>query len=324
MLRRHAKAMDPTSSPESTAPLVHPLPVRGYMWRTDELLRFGLNSRKVKALVDSGELHRLRYGCYIRGNKWKALGPRRQAKERILAHAHGTLTTSTGGFVYSHLSAARLHGLFVWGVDDKVHVLHTTRPSSDRWGKDVRGHTESFTEDDVVQVQGLRATTLERTIFDSARMLSYPKALVIMDHGLRVGADRSRLTSLATVSSGKRGIRTLRKALDNADPRSESAGETLTRELMQRLSIRPPQPQFEVQSRLGRHCMDFAWEEQRLALEFDGRTKYFDFNPTEEVIFQERRREKALVEEGWRFIRIEWKDLFQERAFKERILRALR
>jgi very-short-patch-repair endonuclease len=294
------------------------------MWRTDELLRFGLNSRKVKALVDSGELHRLRYGCYIRGNKWKALGPRRQAKERILARAHGTLTTSTGGFVYSHLSAARLHGLFVWGVDDKVHVLHTTRPSSDRWGKDVRGHTESFTEDDVVQVQGLRATTLERTIFDSARMLSYPKALVIMDHGLRVGADRSRLTSLATVSSGKRGIRTLRKALDNADPRSESAGETLTRELMQRLSIRPPQPQFEVQSRLGRHRMDFAWEEQKLALEFDGRTKYFDFNPTEEVIFQERRREKALVEEGWRFIRIEWKDLFQERAFKERILRALR
>ncbi|BCW37806.1 hypothetical protein StoSoilA2_38620 [Arthrobacter sp. StoSoilA2] len=324
MLRRHAKAMDPTSSPESTTPLVHLLPVRGYMWRTDELLRFGLNSRKVKALVDSGELHRLRYGCYIRGSKWNALGPRRQAKERILAHAHATLTTSTGGFVYSHLSAARLHGLFVWGVDDKVHVLHTTRPSSDRWGKDVRGHTESFTEDEVVQVQGLRATTLERTIFDSARMLSYPKALVIMDHGLRIGADRSRLTSLATVSSGKRGIRTLRKALDNADPRSESAGETLTRELMQRLSIRPPQPQFEVQSRLGRHRMDFAWEEQKLALEFDGRTKYFDFNPTEEVIFQERRREKALVEEGWRFIRIEWKDLFQERAFKERILRALR
>lgn len=316
--------MDPTSSLESTAPLVHPLPVRGYMWRTDELLRFGLNSRKVKALVDSGELHRLRYLCYIRGNKWNALGPRSQAKERILAHAHGTLTTSAGGFVYSHLSAARLHGLFVWGVDDKVHVLHTTRPSSDRWGKDVRGHTESFTEDDVVQVQGLRATTLERTIFDSARMLSYPKALVIMDHGLRVGADRSRLTSLAAVSSGKRGIRTLRKALVNADPRSESAGETLTRELMQRLSIRPPQPQFEVQSRLGRHRMDFAWEEEKLALEFDGRTKYFDFNPTEEVIFQERRREKALVEEGWRFIRIEWKDLFQERAFKERILRALR
>ncbi|NQD88993.1 type IV toxin-antitoxin system AbiEi family antitoxin domain-containing protein [Paenarthrobacter sp. CM16] len=302
---------------------VPPLPLRGYMWRTDELLRFGLNSRKIKALVDTGELHRMRYGCYIRAKMWNEFGPRRQARERIVAHAHGTLTTSTGGFVYSHLSAARLHGLFVWGVDDKVHILHPARPSSDRWGKDVRGHTESFTEDDVVPVQGLRATTLERTIFDSARMLNYPKALVIMDHGLRVGADRNTVASLAAASAGKRGIRTLRKALDHADPRSESAGETLTRELMQRLRIKPPQPQFEVQSRLGRHRMDFAWEEEKLALEFDGRTKYFDFNPTEEVIFQERRREKALVEEGWRFIRIEWKDLFQERAFKERILRAL-
>ncbi|MET3367569.1 UNVERIFIED_CONTAM: hypothetical protein ABIE34_000795 [Jeotgalibacillus campisalis] len=213
--------------------------------------------------METGELHRLRYGCYIRAGKWNSLGPGRQARERILAHAHGTLTTSTGGFVYSHLSAARLHGLFVWGVDDKVHILHRARPSSDRRGKDVRGHTETFTEEDVVQVQGLRATTLERTIFDSVRMLSYPKALVIMDHGLRIGADVSAIADLAAVSSGKRGIRTLRKALDNADPRSESAGETLTRELMQRLSIRPPQPQFEVQSRLGRHRMDFAWEEQK-------------------------------------------------------------
>lgn len=300
----HAEPMEPPSSRESTAPIVRPLPVRGYIWRTDELLRFGLNSRNIKALVEAGELHRLRYGCYIRASKWNSLGgPRRQARERIVAHAHGTLTTSTGGFVYSHLSAARLHGLFVWGgVDDKVHVLHQTRPSSDRWGgRDVRGgHTETFTEDDVVQVQGLRATTLERTIFDSARMLSYPKALVIMDHGLRVGADISALADMAAVSSGKRGIRTLRKALDNADPRSESAGETLTRELMQRLRIRPPPqpPQFEVQSRLGRHRMDFAWEEEKLALEFDGRTKYFDFKPTDEVIFQERRREKALAEEA--------------------------
>ncbi|MGR0160302.1 type IV toxin-antitoxin system AbiEi family antitoxin domain-containing protein [Paenarthrobacter nitroguajacolicus] len=315
--------MNPAST-EVTVRTARRLPVRGYMWRTDELLRLGINSRNIKGLVGSGELRRLRYGCYIRASRWDGLGPRRQALERIVAHAHGTLTTSTGGFVYSHLSAARLHGLFIWGVDDKVHILQGTRPSSDRWGKDVRGHTESFAEDDVVVVRGLRATTLERTIFDSARMLSYPKALVIMDHGLRVGADIRTLTNMAAAATGKRGIRTLRKALANADPRSESAGETLTRELMQRLNIRPPQPQFEVQSRLGRHRMDFAWEEEKLALEFDGRTKYFDFKPTDEVIFQERRREKALVEEGWRFIRVEWKDLFQERTFKERILRELR
>lgn len=284
----------------------------------------GYNSRGIKALVDSGHIHRLRYGCYVRASQWETLGPRQRALQRIAAHAHGTLTTSAGAFTYSHLSAARLHGLFLYGVNDKVHLLHSVRPSPDRWGKDVQAHTERISEDQVTTVRGLRATTLERTVSDCARMLTYPKALVIVDHGLRLGAKRTQIEELAAASTGKRGVRTLRKALENSDVRSESAGETLTRELMQRLRIKMPEPQFKVRTRLGQHRMDFAWEEEKLALEFDGRTKYFDYKPTEEVIFQERRREKALMEDGWRFIRIEWKDLFQERAFKERILRAFR
>ena len=60
-----------------------------------------------------------------------------------------------------------------------------------------------------------------------------------------------------------------------------------------------------------------------MALEFDGKTKYFDYRPTAEVLFEERRREKALTEEGWRFVRVEWKDLFREQEFKSRLLRAL-
>src|SRR5438105_854124 len=83
-------------------------------------------------------------------------------------------------------------------------------------------------------------------------------------------------------------------------------------------------PQVEVRSRAGRHRLDFAWREAKVALEFDGRGKYFDFKPTAEVIFQERRREKALSEDGWRFVRVEWKQLFHEQEFKNRVLNALR
>ena len=70
-------------------------------------------------------------------------------------------------------------------------------------------------------------------------------------------------------------------------------------------------------SRAGRHRLDFAWKEEKVALEFDGKIKYFDYSPTAEVLFEERRREKALVEEGWRFVRVEWKDLFREQEFKQ-------
>ena len=108
-----------------------------------------------------------------------------------------------------------------------------------------------------------------------------------------------------------------------ADPRSESPGETLTRELILRCRIKPPELQLEVPSRAGRHRLDFAWKEEKVALEFDGKTKYFDYKPTAEVLFEERRREKALTEEGWRFVRVEWKDLFREQEFKSRLLRAL-
>jgi very-short-patch-repair endonuclease len=64
-------------------------------------------------------------------------------------------------------------------------------------------------------------------------------------------------------------------------------------------------------------------EEEKVALEFDGKTKYFDYRPTAEVLFEERRREKALAEEGWRFIRVEWDHLFREEEFRNRLLRAL-
>lgn len=92
---------------------------------------------------------------------------------------------------------------------------------------------------------------------------------------------------------------------------------------MARLRIPAPEPQVEVLTRLGLFRLDFAWRERKLALEFDGKTKYFDYRPTAEVIFEERRREKALSENGWRFIRVEWKDLFREQEFKNLILRAL-
>lgn len=74
---------------------------------------------------------------------------------------------------------------------------------------------------------------------------------------------------------GRRGIRNLRMALTNADPRYESAGETLTRELISHLSLPMPGSQVEVNSRAGRFQLDFAWKEKKVALEFDGKGQVF-------------------------------------------------
>ncbi len=306
-----------------TPNLLPELPQTGDLWRTEQLLEAGFGWRAIRSLLDSGALIRLRHGCYIRASVWNAQSPADRSRQLIFAHAHGTLTTSTGAFLYSHTSSARLRSLFLWNVDDAIHVLQKVRPSNERHGRDVRCHTRPYAEHDIAVVDGLRATSLERTTADCAMMLSYRQALILTDHALRLGANPGALQAMADALDCRRGIRTFRRVLATADRRSESPGETLARELILRLRIRPPEPQLEVPSRAGRHRLDLAWKEEKLALEFDGRTKYFDYKPTAEVLFEERRREKALAEEGWRFLRVEWKDLFREQEFKSRLLHAL-
>lgn len=299
------------------------LPTTGNLWRTEQLLDLGYGPRAIHSLLDSGALVRLRHGCYFRASLWHAQSPSARSRQLIYAHAHGTRTRSTGSFLYSHTSAARLRRLFLWDVDDAIHILQKVRPSNERHGRDVRCHTRAFAEHDVAFVNGLRTTSLERTVADCAMMLRYRQALILTDHALRLGADPAALQAMADALDGRRGIRIFRRVLATADPRSESPGETLTRELIFRLKIKAPQPQFEVSSRAGKHRLDFAWKEEKVALEFDGKTKYFDYKPTADVLFEERRREKALTEDGWLFVRVEWKDLFREQEFENRLLRAL-
>jgi hypothetical protein len=294
------------------------------LWRTEELLEAGLNARAIAALVRSGDLVRLRRGCYIRGSIWGRQKPWVRSWQLITAHAHGTLTTSGGGLVYSHTSAARLHGLFLWNVDDLVHVTQHTCPSRISHGKDVVAHTRTLEAGDVIFVDGLPCTSLERTVVDCCLMLNYRQSLVLMDHALRKGANAERLRTMCRALAGRNGVLSLRRALEGSDARSESPGETLSRELLHRLCIEPPELQVVVWSDEGQHRLDFAGRHRKVALEFDGRVKYFDFQPTDEAIFAERQREKALMSLGWTFIRIEWKHLFREQEFKMIVLRALR
>ena len=66
-----------------------------------------------------------------------------------------------------------------------------------------------------------------------------------------------------------------RRAMKFLDARSESAGESYSRVLLDRLGVPAPIPQFEVWHRgmlVGR--ADFGWQEFRTLVEFDGKQKY--------------------------------------------------
>ncbi|WP_165788349.1 hypothetical protein [Arthrobacter glacialis] len=47
-----------------------------------------------------------------------------------------------------------------------------------------------------------------------------------------------------------------------------------------------------------------------------------DVQPTAEALIEERERENALIEEGWRFIRVKWQHLSNPELLMARIMAA--
>jgi hypothetical protein len=90
-----------------------------------------------------------------------------------------------------------------------------------------------------------------------------------------------------------------------------------------------PDLQVEVRrpdSRLVGRC-DFGWRGPRLLGEFDGQVKYGRLlRPGQtpgDAVFEEKRREDALRDEGWGVVRWVWSDLAVPTALVSRWVRAL-
>jgi very-short-patch-repair endonuclease len=288
---------------------------------TQQLATAGLEERVLTAAVRSGVIVRLRRGAYVRSGQWNDSKPWARDVLRIQAHYE-----STGGLSrYSHVSAARLYRCQVWGVGPQVHVTTGHANSSKSAGSDVRTHRMGFDAGDLASLRTVdgrlfKVTSLERTVLDCARLLTLEQAAVIGDHALRKGAGLDRMRQLLALSPVKRGGRRALNLLDALDGRSESAGETRTRLLLQSLGMHSFVPQVEIPTGSGLFRTDFADSVTRIVIEFDGRSKYFDYKPTDGVLLAERQREIALVEEGWLVLRLKWKDLDRPAELRRRLL----
>ncbi|WP_155853676.1 hypothetical protein [Arthrobacter sp. H5] len=228
----------------------------------------------------------------------------------LYAHRHSTAARGVWDRTYSHTSAARVHKLHLWEVDSLVHITSVSNVSDSSNAGHVRNYSALLQPFEVIRKAGLRVTSVERTVVDCARIMPHKQALVIAEHALWTGADRSVMLKIISSLTGHKGVHRARKVVANASALSESPGETLALNVIRSMRLPMPVQQWAVSTRHGAHRLDFAWPEQkeeihariltvpRVALEFDGRTKYFYYAPTDEVLFQERRRKKALTEEG--------------------------
>src|SRR4051794_12602668 len=268
----------------------------------------GFADDEIARLRRLGEWTSVRRGAYVVGT------PPLSRRARHLLIVRATLAGLRTPAVVSHSSAAALHGLPLWGV--ALNQVHVTRRPPARTDSDVRlrSHAARLSEEDVVLVGPSPVTSVARTVVDLARVLPFAPALAIADAALRDAAiSRDDLRAVLEAGAGTRGTRAARRVVEAADGRSESVGESRSRAILLRSGVPLPDLQLEIRGADGGlvgRC-DFGWPAHRLLGEFDGRVKYGRLlRPGQspgDAVFEEKRREDALRDEGFGMVRWVWR-----------------
>lgn len=291
--------------------------------RASELKAGGLGSDALARLQNSGALTKVRHGAYAADSESASGIQSTHAHRQLLA---GTWPLLAENAVLSHGTAALLHGLPLW--DSMLTRVAVTRPYGGHGCRDryLRVRLARLAPAEVTTIDGFRVTSLERTAIDLARESTYLQAVAILDAALGMRADPSMLQAILEDAAHCRGIQTARAALGFADPRSESVGESFSRVKIAQLHLPAPELQYVVRTPAGVFIArtDFAWLDQRVIGEFDGRTKYLG-SPEEvaDVVMREKTREQAIRQQGWTIARWTWSDLFEPDTLKTRIQSAL-
>ncbi len=156
---------------------------------------------------------------------------------------------------------------------------------------------------------GLRALRPARAVVDLMRRLDLVEAVVVADAVLRERlCSRAELQEELGCHVGLRGVVQARRVLDLADRRSESPPESRLRIFLQ-LGGLTAVPQYEVRMPAGRFRLDLAFPELKVAVEYDGR----EVHERADVFAQDRRRQNALVADGWVVLRFTAADLRKDR-----------
>lgn len=159
----------------------------------------------------------------------------------------------------------------------------------------------------LVLVDGRRATSPAWTAVEVARLLRRPRALATLDAALRSRTcSRPDLWRAAIEQAGRRGIVAVRNLIPLADPRAESPMESEARLAMIDGGLPTPELQYELVDGNGQlRRLDFAWPDQRVAVEYDG----MDWHSGPEAMKRDRRRQAALRDIDWVAIAIIFEDV---------------
>ena len=195
---------------------------------------------------------------------------------------------------FAGMTAAWLLGL---GFDPTQPVEIVVSPTSglrSRAGLTVRRC--NISPSDVVQVRGLRATSVHRTLCDLRLRLPAVETLVALDAAIRAGlTDRTSLVA----------HRRLQSLAILAAP-AESPMETRLRWLLVQSGLPKPEVQSDLRDAEGRFLgrADLYYSAARLVIEYDGGNH-------RDRLVEDNRRQNLLINAGFRILRFTATDVHQ-------------
>ena len=290
-----------------------------------DLLGEGFSDKELRRLRRSGELGTIRPGAYVHGP------PPDDLVASHLLRVRAAMEHLSGEAVVSHVSAAILHRLPLWGLGlGRVHVTRGGRCRGGRRGSLVHVRTATLDPAEIVAVGSLPVTSIERTVVDIARSVPFTPAVVVADGALaRSTTDVGRAWEILAEMRRWPGARAAKRVLDFADGRSGSVGESRSRVALAAAGIPMPVLQWQVRSTTGAvFDVDFGWPALRAVGEFDGKIKYGRLlRPGEEpgdAVFREKVREDEIRDVDLGVVRWTWQEIDTFAVVAERLRRRFR
>ena len=219
-----------------------------------QLSALGIGRRAIQYRLTVGRLHRIHRGVYAVG--YRRLTRKGHRMAAVLAHGPDA--------VLSHRSAAA-H----WEIGRPFWKFEVTTPQSKRSRKGMRVHTARLQPEDIATHDGIRVTSVARTILDLASQMNADRLNRLIEE-----ADRKELFDLRALDRAMArrphaaGVRRLNAVLAAyrvpADTRSNL--ERAFRALI--LDAGLPEPQYNVL--VAGLVVDVYWPQWKLVVELDG------------------------------------------------------
>jgi very-short-patch-repair endonuclease/predicted transcriptional regulator of viral defense system len=271
-----------------------------------QLAALGLSQRAVSHRAAAGRLHRVHRGVYAVGHPILTVNGRRMAA--VLA--------ARPGAVLSHASAAALWEIRFTSATRIDVTIRSDGGRAKRPGLRIHRATK-LRDDEIIVQQGIRVTTVARTLLDLAATLPNRALERALDQAeIHDLYDLASLDAMARAHRGERGAAALRRAID------EDGEPTLTdselEELMVALCHEHQLEQPIAQAWVAGLRVDFLFAASRLVVETDG----YRYHRTRRAFERDRERDAILARAGHRTLRFTHRQLTREPAMVAATIRS--